>query len=250
VEWTRRPEEAFAIAVRLNDRYELDGRDPNGYTGIAWAIGGKHDRAWGPERPIFGTVRFMSFASTSRKFDMRKYLATVAAIGLEALAFNIIIGASYGLRMIFVPREGKKVQVYGATLAATSVTVFLIQTPPTRWGVAVCDGEAYFQQKVRSDLREWQQRYDIPLDVEQLPIRVIDGYVGPGYAQANADVFETIKRVARSEGLVLDPVYTGKAFHALICELQRGRFGDEGDIVFIHTGGTFGLFPQRDKFRF
>ena len=53
----------------LNDRYELDGRDPNGYTGIAWAIGGKHDRAWGPERPVYGTIRYMSFASTSRKFD-------------------------------------------------------------------------------------------------------------------------------------------------------------------------------------
>ena len=61
------------------------------------------------------------------------------AVGLEALAFNIIIGASFGLRMIFDPREGKKVQVYGATVAATSIAAFLIQTPPTRWGVAVCD---------------------------------------------------------------------------------------------------------------
>ena len=56
----------------LNDRYELDGRDPNGYTGIAWAIGGKHDRAWGPERPVYGTVRYMSLASTSRKFNCRR----------------------------------------------------------------------------------------------------------------------------------------------------------------------------------
>jgi deoxyribodipyrimidine photo-lyase len=74
LEWTRSPEEAFDIAVRLNDRYELDGRDPNGYTGIAWAIGGKHDRAWGPERPIFGKVRYMSYASTSRKFDAASYI--------------------------------------------------------------------------------------------------------------------------------------------------------------------------------
>ena len=82
LEWCPTAADAFDTAVWLNDRFELDGRDPNGYAGIAWAIGGKHDRAWGPERPIFGTVRFMSFASTSRKFDMRKYLATVAAIGL------------------------------------------------------------------------------------------------------------------------------------------------------------------------
>ena len=55
------PAEAFDIAVRLNDRYELDGRDPNGYAGIAWAIVGKHDRAWGPERPVYGKIRYMSY---------------------------------------------------------------------------------------------------------------------------------------------------------------------------------------------
>jgi len=74
LEWSASPARAFATAVHLNDRYELDGRDPNGYAGIAWAIGGKHDRAWGPERPVFGTVRFMSFESTRRKFDSRRFL--------------------------------------------------------------------------------------------------------------------------------------------------------------------------------
>lgn len=77
LEWTRSPEEAFDLAVALNDRYELDGRDPNGYTGIAWAIGGKHDRAWGPERPVYGTIRYMSFASTSKKFDSKAYIRRI-----------------------------------------------------------------------------------------------------------------------------------------------------------------------------
>jgi deoxyribodipyrimidine photo-lyase len=77
LEWTRSPEDAFAIAVRLNDRYELDGRDPNGYSGIAWAMGGKHDRAWGPERPVYGKIRYMSFASTSRKFNSAGYIDRV-----------------------------------------------------------------------------------------------------------------------------------------------------------------------------
>jgi deoxyribodipyrimidine photo-lyase len=77
LEWTDDPAEAFAAAVLLNDRYELDGRDPNGYTGIAWAIGGKHDRAWGPERPVYGTIRYMSYASTSRKFDCARYIRRV-----------------------------------------------------------------------------------------------------------------------------------------------------------------------------
>ena len=73
LEWTRRPDEAFDLAVVLNDRYLLDGRDPNGYANIAWAIGGKHDRPW-PERPVTGTIRWMSFASTSRKFNAREYI--------------------------------------------------------------------------------------------------------------------------------------------------------------------------------
>jgi D-cysteine desulfhydrase len=136
----------------------------------------------------------------------------------------------------------------GGTQGGLNAGVALESIDATVWGVAVCDGEDYFQNKVRSDLREWQQRYAVPVDVDQLPIRVIDGYVGPGYAQADNEVFATIKRLARSEGLVLDPVYTGKAFQALLSELPSGRFGDSGDIVFIHTGGMFGLFPQRQLF--
>jgi deoxyribodipyrimidine photo-lyase len=73
LEWSATPEEAFDTAVSLNDRYEFDGRDPNGYANIAWAIGGKHDRPW-PPRPIYGTIRSMSFQSTSRKFDANRYI--------------------------------------------------------------------------------------------------------------------------------------------------------------------------------
>jgi deoxyribodipyrimidine photo-lyase len=76
LEWTKRPEDALGIVIHLNDRYQLDGRDPNGYTNIAWAIGGRHDRPW-PERKIFGKIRFMSYASTSRKFDSAAYIERV-----------------------------------------------------------------------------------------------------------------------------------------------------------------------------
>ncbi len=74
LEWTETPQEAFHIAITLNDKYQLDGRDPNGYTGVAWAIGGKHDRPWGPERQIFGLVRYMSYESTRRKFKSKLYI--------------------------------------------------------------------------------------------------------------------------------------------------------------------------------
>jgi len=73
LEWSRTPAEAHHIAVYLNDKYELDGRDPNGYAGIAWAIVGKFDRPWF-ERPIFGQIRYMSGESTGKKFDSKKYI--------------------------------------------------------------------------------------------------------------------------------------------------------------------------------
>jgi len=73
LEWTPSPEEAQETAIKLNDKYELDGRDPNGYTGIAWSIGGVHDRAWF-EREIFGKVRYMNYNGCKRKFDVNRYI--------------------------------------------------------------------------------------------------------------------------------------------------------------------------------
>ena len=126
-------------------------------------------------------------------------------------------------------------------------------------GMAVCDSESYFLNKIRSDLDDWQHRYgtDInvelerelkpELDLDKLVAYVNDHYIGPGYGKATADVFSTIKSIARLEGLVLDPVYTGKAFHGLVEEIKKGNFSDSDDIVFVHTGGVFGLFPQKKQ---
>ena len=73
LEWAPDPARAFEWAVRLNDRYQLDGRDPNGYAGIAWSIVGRHDRPWF-NRPVFGLVRPMSGASMAKKFDAQRYI--------------------------------------------------------------------------------------------------------------------------------------------------------------------------------
>jgi deoxyribodipyrimidine photo-lyase len=76
LEWTTSPEQALEYAIYLNDRYELDGRDPNGYTGIAWSIGGVHDRPWF-NRPIFGSVRYISRESTGKKCNATKYIEKI-----------------------------------------------------------------------------------------------------------------------------------------------------------------------------
>lgn len=74
LEWSATPEEALTTAIYLNDRYELDGRDPNGYVGILWSIAGVHDRPWF-ERPVFGTIRSMVASGLARKFDLTAYCA-------------------------------------------------------------------------------------------------------------------------------------------------------------------------------
>jgi deoxyribodipyrimidine photo-lyase len=73
LEWSKSPEKALMIAIYLNDKYELDGRDPSGYVGCAWAIGGVHDRAWA-ERPVYGKIRYMNRNGAKRKFDIEKYI--------------------------------------------------------------------------------------------------------------------------------------------------------------------------------
>ena len=74
LEWSATPREALAMLVELNNRFALDGRNPNSYSGMFWCFG-RFDRPWGPERPIFGTVRYMSSANTARKLHLKGYLA-------------------------------------------------------------------------------------------------------------------------------------------------------------------------------
>ena len=79
LEWTESPDIAVSTAVYLNDKYELDGRDPNGYAGILWSIVGLHDRPWF-ERPIYGLVRYMSYEGAKKKFDIKAYIDKINSI--------------------------------------------------------------------------------------------------------------------------------------------------------------------------
>jgi len=73
LEWSPHPKDALEVMVHLNNRWALDGRDPNSYSGITWCLG-RYDRAWGPERPIFGKIRYMSSENTARKLRIKPYL--------------------------------------------------------------------------------------------------------------------------------------------------------------------------------
>jgi D-cysteine desulfhydrase len=135
----------------------------------------------------------------------------------------------------------------GGTQAGLSLGVALHGLPATVWGVNVCDDEAYFLNKVNADAADWQRRYPQAPTVDIQPL-VLDGHVGEGYGIAGPEVFSLIAQLAALEGLVLDPVYTGKAFLGMLAEIDAGRFDGTLDIVFMHTGGIFGLFPQGSGF--
>lgn len=138
----------------------------------------------------------------------------------------------------------------GGTQAGLSAGAVLYGLPAEVVGMAVCDNANYFVNKVKADLGHWAELYSPGIDPDSIPVAVNDAYIGPGYAVATEDVFASIRLAARSEGLVFDPVYTGKAFHGMIEEIRSGRLQDCSDVVFIHTGGIFGLLAQSEQLGF
>lgn len=114
-------------------------------------------------------------------------------------------------------------------------------------GYAVCDDAAYFDRKVAADIADWQRRNpDVCLQAP-LRYRTVDAYVGAGYAKPGEADLALALEMARTEGVLLDPVYTGKAFHGFITDVQNGM-APNADVVFVHTGGGFGVFPYVGEF--
>lgn len=109
-------------------------------------------------------------------------------------------------------------------------------------GVNVCDDRAYFVDVIGRICAEAEARWQLGANVTEADIELVDGHVGRGYAKSRPEELATIRDVCRSDGVVLDPVYTGKAFHGVVTELRTepARFGSA--VAFIHTGGMFGLF--------
>ena len=115
-------------------------------------------------------------------------------------------------------------------------------------GINVCDDAPYFQNRIANILRDAKRRFGFELNVQKQDIKIIEGYVGKGYGLSSQEEIDLIKQVARLEGLILDPVYTGKAMFALADQIRQGRFQKGERILFWHTGGIFGLFPKKALF--
>lgn len=111
-------------------------------------------------------------------------------------------------------------------------------------GVNVCDDRDYFLRVIGGICEQARERWPALPAITEGDIDIIDGYVGRGYAQSQPAELERLRDLARAEGVILDPVYTGKAWYGLTEELRRdrSRFGER--VVFLHTGGIFGLLPK------
>jgi D-cysteine desulfhydrase len=131
----------------------------------------------------------------------------------------------------------------GGTGAGLIAGVAKLGLPWRVAGVNVCDDRAYFVRVIGDILDEAAARFELP-KISRETIEICDGYVGLGFAKSRPEELAELVRVSRAEGLVLDPVYTGKAWFGLVSQLGKNRatFGER--ICFLHTGGIFGLFPK------
>lgn len=118
------------------------------------------------------------------------------------------------------------------------------------YGVNVSNDEEHFKNEISNILHESFGYTKSPVEFSKDEINIIDGYVGRGYALSTPKELEFIHQLAKLEGVILDPVYTGKAMYGLVEEIKKGKFNDCQNILFIHTGGLFGLFPQKELFSF
>ena len=244
-----------AIGARLGLSVHLVMRDDTGFLESTAAPDGNHLLC-----ALFGAqVHLLPVAEYTRAADER--MAELAATanariiptgGSDAVGIWGYVGAAFELaedcrRLNVEPRHIVCAAGSGGTLAGLIAGAPLAGLRSKIIGINVCDDRAYFQRKVREDLRDWRRRYRQAPEIEDSPVEIIEGYVGGGYGLADAALLELIARVAKTEGLLLDPCYTAKALQGTLAEARKGTFGEEGDIIFIHTGGAFGLFPHRQR---
>jgi len=130
----------------------------------------------------------------------------------------------------------------GGTLAGLVLGRARCGHPGTIYGVPIAEDAAYFRPVLEGLLADAAAILGEPMDPARAELNFLDGYAGRGYGLSRPEELDSIRLVARTEGILLDPVYTGKAMHGLLAELRKGRFAGLDRILFLHTGGLFGNF--------
>lgn len=136
----------------------------------------------------------------------------------------------------------------GGTHAGLLIGSKVLRSASQIYSINVCNDENHFKNAIHEILMESNNYLDVDIQFDKNEINIIDGYVGRGYALSTPVELKFISELAKLEGIILDPVYTGKGMYGLTEEIKKGRFKDFENILFIHTGGLFGLFPQKDLF--
>jgi D-cysteine desulfhydrase len=115
------------------------------------------------------------------------------------------------------------------------------------YGINVKDTAQIFTDRIYELMMITKEKFKLKVNFEKDQIKIIDGYVGEGYAKSKKEELDLIKLVAENTGIILDPVYTGKAMYGLLDQLKKEKFSKEDKILFLHTGGGFGLFPIKAR---
>jgi D-cysteine desulfhydrase len=135
----------------------------------------------------------------------------------------------------------------GGTTAGLALGARLFDLPGDVLAMAVCDDVSYFRTKIHRLVSETIDRWKLGVTLAPDELHIVDDYVGRGYGMTQPDELETLATVARTEGIVLDPVYSAKAFHGLRHEIASGRLSKAKNVLFVHTGGIFGTMAYADQ---
>ncbi|PAB60579.1 D-cysteine desulfhydrase family protein [Anaeromicrobium sediminis] len=149
-------------------------------------------------------------------------------IEFDAVVATVGSGSTYGGLLLYNKYKNRDSKVYG---------------------INICDNAYHFKKVIKEIIDESLEYVEEQIDISEEDINIIDGYAGLGYAISQDEELEFIKYLARLEGVILDPVYTGKAMYGLAKEIKDGNLGEHKNILFIHTGGLFGLFPKRNMMK-
>ena len=136
----------------------------------------------------------------------------------------------------------------GGTYAGLFLGSKIFNWPVQIYGINVKDNAQIFVDRIHELIMATKEKFKLDVTFAKEELKIIDGYVGEGYAKSKKEELDLIKSVAQNTGIILDPVYTGKAMYGLLDQLKKETFSKGDRVLFLHTGGGFGLFPIKERF--